>query len=241
MQAEPGVADAIRRTWPNASAETIGRLVRLASFVDAPIGPLIAEAEHPPRVALVVSGTVVGTWGAPDGRMLYVGLYGPGQFIGLTALSGGPIASGIDALTRVTLLAWPARDFRAIVDSDAAVTLDLLDLSVYVIQFLNRAIKLRTFTTAAGRLAGLLLQCEASCFSSDTPLVARGQLSALAGVTPQMVSRILRRWEAASIVRRVGASGLELLDRAALQLEAAPLADFPVPAPTRGASMPGQP
>jgi hypothetical protein len=83
-----------------------------------------------------------------------------------------------------------------------------------------------------------LLQYEAFCFSTDAPLVARGQLAALAGVTPQMVSRILRKWEAAGIVRRVGASGLELLDRAALEAAAAPLADFPAPYPTsRLASM----
>jgi hypothetical protein len=44
-----------------------------------------------------------------------------------------------------------------------------------------------------------------------------------------MVSRILRKWEAAAIVRRVGASGLELLDRAGLEAEAAPLDDFPRP------------
>jgi hypothetical protein len=79
-------------------------------------------------------------------------------------------------------------------------------------------------------LAGVLLHYEAFCFG-DAPLVARGQLSALAGVTPQMVSRIFRNWEAASIVRRVGSSGLELLDRNALEAEAAPLDDFPVPEP----------
>jgi hypothetical protein len=46
-----------------------------------------------------------------------------------------------------------------------------------------------------------------------------------------MVSRIFRKWEAAAIVRRVGASGLELIDRIALEAEAAPLADFPAPDP----------
>jgi hypothetical protein len=45
-----------------------------------------------------------------------------------------------------------------------------------------------------------------------------------------MVSRIFRKWEAAAIVRRLGASGLELLDRVALEAEAAPLKGFPPPA-----------
>ena len=75
----------------------------------------------------------------------------------------------------------------------------------------------------------MLLENEAYCFG-DAPLVPRGQLAALAGVTPQMVSRIFRKWEAASVVRRLGASGLELLDRVALEAEAAPLTGFPPPA-----------
>ena len=109
----------------------------------------------------------------------------------------------------------------------------MLDRSIYAIRLLNHLMQLRTFTRAASRLAGVLLQYEALYFG-EVPRVARGQLSALAGVTPQMVSRILRKWEGAAIVRRVGASGLELLDRVALEAEAAPLTDFPPPDPTRG-------
>jgi CRP-like cAMP-binding protein len=111
----------------------------------------------------------------------------------------------------------------------------LLERSIYAIQLLNYLMQQRVFTTAASRLAGVLLENEAYCFGS-APLLARGRLSNLAGVTPQMVSRIFRKWEAAGIVRRVGTSGLELRDRVALEAEAAPLEDFPVPDPTgRGA------
>jgi CRP-like cAMP-binding protein len=120
------------------------------------------------------------------------------------------------------MLAWPSHEFRVITDSDPAVSLDLLDRAIYAIELLNHLMLLRTFTSAASRLAGLLLQCEAFWFSRDAPLVARGRLSALAGVTPEIVSRIFRRWEAAGIARRAGASGLELLERRALEAEGAP-------------------
>jgi Crp-like helix-turn-helix protein len=59
--------------------------------------------------------------------------------------------------------------------------------------------------------------------------MGRWQLSALAGVTPRMVSTILRSWESAGIVRRLGKSGLEILDRRALEAEAPSVADFPAP------------
>ena len=229
-------AEAIRRTWPRASNETVDRLVNASSVVERARGMLLAQGEHPARVALVLSGTFVGTWTAPDGRIADGGIVqadasGPGQFVGLTTLRGAPIISGIDAVTPVTMLVWLSDEFRVITESDIGVTLELLDRAIYAVQVLNHLMQLRTFTTAASRLAGVLLRYEALTFSMDAPAMPRGQLSALAGVTPQMVSRILRRWEAAAIVRRVGASGLELLNRSALEAEAAPLEDFPFPEP----------
>jgi CRP-like cAMP-binding protein len=236
--AQSVAAEAIGRRWPMASAETAERLARTSTVVETPRGTLLAQGERQPRVALVMSGTIVATWSAPDGRIaqgriVHVRSSGAGQLIGLTTLSGGSVGPGIDALTRVTMATWSSPEFRAITDSDPPVSLDLLDQLVVTIRFLNHLIQLRTFTTAASRLAGLLLQNESFCFSLDAPVVARGQLAALAGVTPQMVSRILRRWETAMIVRRVGLSGLELLDRAALEAAAAPLKDFPAPDLTR--------
>jgi CRP-like cAMP-binding protein len=220
---------AIRQTWPMASEDTVVGLVRACAVVERANGPIMAVGERPSRVALILSGTIVSTWSAPDGRIAYDGLFGPGQLFGVTTQTGGAIVSGIDALTTVTMLAWPSREFRAIANSDLALALDLLDRCVYAIQLVNHLVQLRTFTTAASRLAGLLLQYEEFVFSTDAPLVARGQLSALAGVTPQMVSRILRRWEASGILRRVGPSRLELLDRNALAAEATPLDAFPAP------------
>jgi CRP-like cAMP-binding protein len=224
--------ETIARTWPVATAQSVARLARAARVIERAHGTVIAEAERPSRVALVLQGTVAATWSAPDGRTVYAGLYGPGQIMGLSTLSGASITVGIDALTPVTILAWPSSEFRDVVDSDPELALDVLDRSVYAIQALNRLTKLRTFTTAASRLAGLLLQYEAFCFSKEAPLLSRRHFAPMAGVTPQMVTRILRTWEAAAVIRRVGGSGLELLDRSALEAEAAPLSEFPVPDPT---------
>lgn len=126
---------------------------------------------------------------------------------------------------------WAGVEFRQVVDSDLGLALNMLDRSVHALQGLNRIGKVRTFTSAANRLAGVLLQYEALCFAPSAPLVPRRQLSALASMTTEMTNRILREWEARAIVRRVGASGLELIDRRALAAEAEPLADFPLPGP----------
>jgi hypothetical protein len=67
--------EAIGRTWPMASPETVGQLVRLGSVVEKAGGTLMAEGERPSRVALILNGTVVSTWSAPAGRVAYVGLF----------------------------------------------------------------------------------------------------------------------------------------------------------------------
>ncbi len=215
-----------------ASAGTIDRLARASSIVAKVPGPILFDAEPPARVAVLVRGTVVAAWNAPDGRSVYSGLYGPRQFFGMSTLSGGPMTVGVDAVTDVVLLVWRSEEFRDIASSDFAMTLDLLDRAIYSIQALNHLIKVRAFTTARSRLAALLMQYEPFCFSKAAPLAPRGQLSSLAGVTPRMVATILAEWEADGIVRRVGRKGLELVDRSALEAEAAPFMAFPAPDPT---------
>jgi CRP-like cAMP-binding protein len=194
------------------------------------------EGERPSRVGLVIRGTVIANWSSPDGRTVFAGLYGSGQLMGLATFSGGPMTVGIDAMTAVTILTWDSEQFHRIAAEDPALMLDLLDRATYAVQALNHSIKLRTFTSAKSRLAGLLLKYERFCFSTERPLIARGQLSALAGVTPRMVSKIVREWGASGIMRRVGPYGLELLERDALIAEAAPLEDFPAPGPAERGS-----
>jgi CRP-like cAMP-binding protein len=229
---EPLVAEAIRRAWPMVSPKTTDDLIRTASVVRSSRAPLIAEDERPSRIGLVVSGTVVFTWSAPDGRTMFAGFYGPGQVMGLATLAGATATTGTDPLTAVTALTWDSRRFREIADADSALMGNLLDRAIFTGHALNHQIKLRTFTTARSRLARMIVRYERLFIAEGTALVPRTQLGALAGVTARMANRILHDWEAAGIVARVGLTGLVLLDRVALEAEAAPLADFPEPDPT---------
>ncbi|MEO8228960.1 MAG: Crp/Fnr family transcriptional regulator [Chloroflexota bacterium] len=210
-----------------ASENTIARLTRAASIIRSGPGALMSQADNP-RVAVVLRGTIAGILEAPDGRTVYVGLYGPGQVNGVATLAGGPIAVGTEALTEVTLLAWESRAFRQIAIADTAMLLDLLDRAIFAVHVLNHLIKVQTFTGARSRVAALLLRYEPFCCGRD-PLVPRSNLSALAAVTSRMVSTILRDWEAAGIVRRLGRTGLEIVDRSALATVAAPLDAFSRP------------
>lgn len=57
-----------------ASAGTIDRLARACSVVEKAPGRILSDAETPARVAVLVRGTVVTAWNAPDGRSVYMGL-----------------------------------------------------------------------------------------------------------------------------------------------------------------------
>jgi CRP-like cAMP-binding protein len=135
-----------------ASPETVARLVLAGSVVDNARGTLLAQGERPSRVVLILSGTYVGTWTSPDGRIADGGIFQanlsePGQFVGVTTLRGAPIISGIDAVTPVMMITWLSDEFRAITESDLAVSLELLERCIYAIQLLNHLMQLRTFTT----------------------------------------------------------------------------------------------
>jgi hypothetical protein len=54
-------ADAVRRRWPSAAAETVARVIRASAIIDQAKGVLLAQGERPSWLALVLSGTFVGT------------------------------------------------------------------------------------------------------------------------------------------------------------------------------------
>jgi CRP-like cAMP-binding protein len=164
-RADAIAAEAVKRTWPMASTAMADQLAGAASVIEDARGALLTQGERPSRVALVLNGIFVGTWIAADGRVaegliVEVDASGPGLFVGVSTLTGAPIISGIDALTPVTMLVWPSQEFRSIGDSDLNLTLDMLERSVAAIQNLNHLMQLRTFTTAASRLASVLLRYE---------------------------------------------------------------------------------
>jgi CRP-like cAMP-binding protein len=224
-------ADAVRAYWPSIAPESVRALVAAATSIVVSPGPVYVEGEGPPKLAIVMAGTVAATWAVPDGRTMFAGIYGPGQLMGAATLAGGPTTVGIDALTPGRMIEWESTTFREIAAADPAFLQDLLARTVYAIRALNHLIKIRAFSGARARLASTLLRYEPLVFSARRPLLPRNQYSALAGVTPRMISRILRDLEAAGVVRRSGAEGLVLIDRARLEGEAAPLDVFSPPDP----------
>jgi CRP-like cAMP-binding protein len=173
---------------------------------------------------LVVEGHVAFAQYAPDGRVSYLGVYGSGTFVGLATVDGEEQPLELEALGPVVMLGWPAELVRTIAQGDPGFLIDLVDHLAYRVRLGLLLLQRQTFAPARARLASFLLRNE-SLVSAPTSRLLRRHMAALAGVSREMVGRILRRWEREGIVERVD-GGLVLVDRDRLEEEAAAADDL---------------
>jgi CRP-like cAMP-binding protein len=213
--------EGLRSVFPHALAASRDRLADVAIRRDVGPGFLDGARSSEPEIMLVLEGHVAVVQRAPDGRVAILGLFGPGGLIGLATIDGVPQAIALEALDAVVLAAWPSLMVREVAERDPGMLLDVVDQLVTRVRGAMFLLERQTFATSSMRLASALLRNEALVFSMEQPRVARSQVAAFAGVSREMAGRILRRWERAGIIRRVGQSGLVLVDRQSLEGEAA--------------------
>jgi CRP-like cAMP-binding protein len=217
--------------FPRADDDSIDRLIESHTRREAQQGDRLDLRHDGREVLLIVEGQVAVAQDAPDGRASYLGVVGSGSLVGLATLDGGAQLIELDALgTPVVMVAWPGEAVRTIAEGDRGLLLDLVDQLAYRFRSCMLLLERQTFAPSRARLASFLLRHESLVASPESRLVRR-QMAALAGVSQEMVGRILRRWERDGIVKRVGTSGLAVMDRRRLQDEAAP-ADSLGPRPT---------
>jgi CRP/FNR family transcriptional regulator, dissimilatory nitrate respiration regulator len=213
--------ESLRTVFPRATSESIRRLVEVHTL--RAIGPGLLEDTRwrGPEILLVLEGHLAVVQRAPDGREAILGVFGPGGIAGLAMIDGEQQTAAFEALDDVVLAVWSTASVREIAKRDPGMLLDIVDLLVTRVRGAMFLLERQTFTTASMRLASALLRNEALAFATARPRFVRSQLAALAGVSREMTGRIMRRWERAGILRRVGPTGLVLVDRSRLEAEAA--------------------
>jgi CRP-like cAMP-binding protein len=224
------LADWLRSTFPRASAASITRLIETHASRRALPGRSRPARSGKPEIVLVLDGHVAIVQNAPDGREAFLGVVGRGTIVGLATLNGETASVATEALDPVVFATWPAELVREIAQRDPGMMLDVVDHLVHAVRLALVLLEQGRFATASARLASFLLRHEDLVFSGRRPRILRSQLAAAAGVSREMSGRILRRWERAGIIRRIGKTRLALVDRQGLALEAAG-ADNLAPAP----------
>jgi CRP-like cAMP-binding protein len=205
---------------PRAAERTRSRLAAAAATREARPGVIFRAGEAVDLCVLVLAGHAAMTMTSRDGRTALIRVVGAGEFVGL------PNPLGLEALDEVSLAVWPSVQFAEASGDDPAVWRDLVNVVAGRERDAVALLGLVTFETARARLALFLLRYEHLAFASERPPLSRSKLAGLAGVSAQMARRILRAWEDAGIMRRVGKGGLVLVDRGALGAQAAAMTDY---------------
>ncbi len=132
------------------------------------------------------------------------------------------------ALTDSELCVFPKSEMGRAVEHNPKLAQALLRRSQEDLLQSRELLALSGRRSAAGKVAGLLMglaeaASDSSCHAAaqfELPLT-RGEIAGMLGLTIETVSRAITRFERDGVIRRRGARGIELVDPARLESEAA--------------------
>jgi CRP-like cAMP-binding protein len=218
-QQRAGLAAVLGRILPESSGESRAELVRHARLRPFARHERIVSQGFEPLVALCVRGHLGGWRSDAGGKQHMIRIIGPEDLLSLAALRGGPSPVDLVGLDSGMIAAWPGDLLLGLARGDAGLGIDLLDHAIAGSRRLAERLDRITFDSVTRRLARILWMQRELLFG-ERPLLSRPELADLAGATREMTGRVIRDLERRRIVRRVGPTGLELRDAAALRAEA---------------------
>lgn len=211
----PGAAAAVAALWSlpiarHAQPRSLEILGHPAQLVGLPrLHTVFRRGDMPNGLYYVVSGTVKLLAQAPAGREKVIDIFGDGQLFGEIGLfMDGPYRSWAQTNGRCTLLYLP-RDAVA-----EAIALDLRLAQYFLREVSNRAQFLIDTLTATvsrpapGRVAAYLLDLAARSGGGDKPRVilpaTKSAVASLLSLSPEALSRVLRRFQGDGLVELNG-------------------------------------
>ncbi len=153
-----------------------------------------------------------------DGQQVMVGIAYPGGIFGITSVSATISSVEMIALTDVEAMTWRGDVFRRVVASDPDLALVVIDRLSAFLNLLTEKVDGFLHQDARRRVIRILAR-HRDLFFSEPPVLTRTHLPGLVGTSREMTGRVLRELERESIVRRVGRTGLKLLDSGPLDEE----------------------
>lgn len=222
---EPGAAAALAALWAlplaqcaqPASLETLGRAAQL---VHLPKGHTIfRRGDLPSGLYCVVSGSVKLLAQAAAGREKVIDIFGDGQLFGEIGLFiDGPYRSWAQTIGRCLLLYLPRGAVIEAIGNDLGLALHLLHEVSSRAQILIDALTAIVSRPAAGRVAAYLLDLSAR--GGERPRVVlpatKGAIASLLSLSPEALSRVLRRFHDEGLVE-VSGRAVRLIDRRRLR------------------------
>jgi len=184
----------------------------------------VVEGDRADSFFNVTGGTARIFKSLPDGRRQIIGFAARGYFLGLAVVDS--YAFGAEAIDAVQLCRFSRTRLRALLDDFPALERRLLEAASAEIVAGQEQMLLLGRKTARERLASFLLARAALCGcppgSATVHLpMTRGDIADYLGLTIETVSRSFSRLKADGLIGIPNNSDVILLDRAALEAEAA--------------------
>jgi len=211
--------------------EAAGRLAAMSRVVNLPAGRSVIMEGAPATELFSVSRGIVSVFKLmPDGRRQITGFLYPGSFLGITFNASVAYAYSADAVTAVSLRAYPRRHFERLLDEVPGVRRAFIAAIADELTEAQDRMLLLAHRSASERMACFLLalshrQAGGSGQAPDTIFVPmRGSdIADYLGLTAETVSRTLAMLRHKGIIRYDRRGNTVILDRTALEALAGPL------------------
>jgi len=188
-----------------AAAMTRHKVARGAAVVKA--------GEAADRLYLVIGGRFKVTLAGRQGREIILGMLSPGEVFGeMSLIDDAPRSATVTALEPGELLALDRDTFRQCLESNFDLCLGVMRCLVDRVRHANQQIGGLAMLDVRGRVARTLQEIAVDRFGRRVVERVSGQdLARMIGASREMVSRVLKEFEASGAVERVGGM-LVLLD-----------------------------
>lgn len=182
---------------------------------------IFSEGEDGTGFYLVIKGRIKVFKLSPDGKEQILHILGPGEPVGEVAVfSGERFPAGAQAIEESRVLFFPRETLVEMIRRDPSVALKMLAVLAKRLRKFTMLIEDLSLKEVPGRLAGYLLEHEASSGGegkSFTLEIPKAQLASLLGTIPETISRILARMAAEELIQLNGTRGIRILDREGLE------------------------
>lgn len=205
------------------SPARLGQLVALARFREHDVGETVfREGEDADAVYAVLTGLVQAVTSGEDGSEIVVREIGPGEVLGeLAVLHRGVRSASIVCVSQTSLLRIGRREFLELIDSDRALSRELLAVLARKVAEATAQLADLAFRSLVMRLARKLLELAEGAQVADRPgrevelRTSQQELARRLGCSRESVNKHLRDLEMRGWIR-LGRGRIAILDPAAL-------------------------
>lgn len=201
------------------------RLTASSRTVDEPAGATIMmEGDRAAELFCVLLGIVSIFKLLPDGRRQITGFLYPGDFLGITFNLAPNYGYGAEAVTHVSLRAYPRRDFEQLLDEVPGVRRAFIAKMADELTEAQDRMVLLGHSTANERVASFLLTMARRQAGAEKKPVTTvsipmrwSDIADYLGLSAETVSRTLTAFRSSGIIRTGRSGVIGILDRAALE------------------------